>query len=288
MGLLAMRARYGLAAILRNALPLLLLLALAPLLADRWWWAPWLLCPAIGLFLYRLTIVMHDCTHATLFAGRRANLWVGALLGAVTGVDFLSFTKQHWRHHRNFGTPQDPQGFHYVGLQDLSPRAYLWHLAKPLFGANLRYALPESVVAPSNLARLIRSGGLLLVLGVQAVLLAIVTGLGRHPVLALLPLLAAATFSLFFSQLRGIAEHAVIGDVAPAGHVRTHAPHWLDAVLLYELHFNYHAEHHARPQVPSQQLEAHHRSQTDGQAARQASMFQTLRDIHRGLGRVRG
>ena len=50
------------------------LLWIAPLLAQRNALAPWLLAPAIGLFLYRITVVMHDCTHHTLFESRKLKL----------------------------------------------------------------------------------------------------------------------------------------------------------------------------------------------------------------------
>jgi omega-6 fatty acid desaturase (delta-12 desaturase) len=261
--------------------PLVVLLALAPMLADAAWWAPWLLAPGVGLLFYRLTIVMHDCTHGTLFAARRTNRWVGAALGAVTGVDFASFKRQHWKHHRDFGRPGDPQGFQYLDVARMTGRAFLWHLTKPLFGANLRHAFPESVFAPANLVRAARSGELLLVFAAQLALLAVVTGFGRHWQLAVLPYAAAGSFSLFFSQLRGIAEHAVAGDASPAGHVRSHAPHALDALLLVELNFHRHAEHHAQPGIPSFRLQ-------EGPAMQGQSMFGTLRDIHAALRKAHG
>jgi fatty acid desaturase/uncharacterized protein YbjT (DUF2867 family) len=241
---------YGRRAVLRNVLPFLLLLAAAPLLAPWSPYAPWLLAPLIGLFAYRITIVMHDCIHRSLFAHSRLNEYVGTLLGGVTGIDFSSFTRQHLLHHRLYGRPGDPQGFQYLGLERKDRAAFLWHLAGPLLGANLRYALAESLLRPRNVAAAARRGDLLPLAAIQLGILAIVTGGGSNPWLALLPFASAATFGLFFSQLRGIAEHGG----GTAAHVRSHAPHWLDRVLLYDLNFNYHAEHHLRPNVPSRDL----------------------------------
>ena len=87
-----------------------------------------------------------------------------------------------------------------------------------------------------------RSGELLPAAAIQLAILGVVTGGGTHPWLAVLPFASAATFGLFFSQLRGIAEHAAEAGGAMAGHVRSHAPHWLDRVLLYDLNFNYHRD----------------------------------------------
>jgi fatty acid desaturase len=264
---------YGWRAILRNVVPLLALLGLAPALADTSGIMPWLLSPAIGLFLYRITIVMHDCTHHTLFVSRKLNTRVGLLLGAMSGVDFHSFCLQHWRHHRLYGRDGDPQGFHYADLPRMTRGELRRHLAKPLLGLNLRSVVAESLLAPRNLARSLRTGEIAVVAPVQLAMLMLVTGFGRYPLLALMPFLSGATFALFFSQLRGIAEHGALDGSSP-GTVRSHQPSWLDRVLLYDLNFNYHAEHHAHPQIPSCHLPAVQRATGTQPAPR--SMFGTL------------
>ena len=239
---------YGWGAVLRNVLPFLSLLAAAPLVYRCSPAAPWLLSPLIGLFAYRITLVMHDCIHRSLFSSARLNERVGTLLGGITGIDFRSFSREHLLHHRLHGRPGDPQGFHYLALGHTTPAGFAWHLLRPLLGWNVRYALAESIVRPRNLAAAVKSGDIVLVLAMQCGVLAIATGGGAHLELAALPLVSAASFGLFFSQLRGIAEHT------PAGRVRSHAPHWLDQWLLYDLNFNYHREHHLYPHVPSRDL----------------------------------
>lgn len=112
--------RYGTYAVIRNVAPLFALLALAPFLAKRSIAAAWSLAPLVGLFLYRITIVMHDCVHRTLFRSPRINDRVGLLLAAVTGIDIRRFRTLHSRHHRTFGRADDPQGFHYLGVQRMS------------------------------------------------------------------------------------------------------------------------------------------------------------------------
>ena len=259
-------------------IPFFVLLAAAPLL-NRWSpAAPWLLSPLIGLFAYRITIVMHDCIHRSLFRSARLSARVGTLLGCVTGIDFASFSRQHLLHHRLYGRPGDPQGFHYLGLKGATLATYAWHLLRPLLGFNLRYALAESILRPCNLAAAARTGEIFALAAIQLAILVIVTGGGAHLWLAALPFASAATFGLFFSQLRGIAEHAAGGAEAEAANVRSHAPHWLDRVLLYDLNFNYHKEHHLYPHYSSRDLAALH-----GRLAElpplEPSMFRTLKAL---------
>jgi fatty acid desaturase len=271
---------YGWSAVLRNTVALGGLLWAAPVLADWSPYLPWVLIPVIGLVVYRLTVVMHDCTHYTLFKTRRVNKVVGSVLGATTGVDFRSFSEQHWKHHKSYGESGDPQGFHYADLRSMTARQFRWHLVKPLLGLNLRSTFPESVVAPRNLARLVRTGEIVVLALMQLVILAMVTGLGRHPLLAALPFVSTATFGLFFSQLRGIAEHGVVDPSASTRNVRSHAPSWLDRVLLYDVNFNFHREHHERPEIPSCHLPAVHREA--GTPSASGSMFGTLRAMYVG------
>ncbi|HXS80612.1 MAG TPA: fatty acid desaturase [Gammaproteobacteria bacterium] len=242
---------YGIASVAKNLVPLLALYTVAPYLADRSWPLAVALAPLIGLALYRLTMVMHDCGHATLFSSRRTNERVGKLLGFVTGVDFRRFKTLHWEHHKIYGQPGDPQGFHYLGLSRMTRAAFAWHVVKPLLGANLRYAFRESIVHPRNLATAAANGELAVLVLVQAGLALLITGLGRHPWLALLPLASAATFGLFLSQLRGIAEHGVGEPGQAETHVRSHAREPFGSLLLYDVHFNFHEEHHRYPGVPS-------------------------------------
>jgi fatty acid desaturase len=277
---------YGWSAVLRNTLPLLGLFWLAPFLADISPYLPWTLAPLVGLYFYRVTVVMHDCTHYTLFASRRLNKVMGSLLGAITGVDFHSFSEQHWKHHRLYGERGDPQGFHYAGLNTMTSREFRWHLVRPLVGLNLRYTLAESVLAPRNLARLVGTGEFALVAAVQIAFLAIVTGSGRHISLAALPFVSTATFGLFFSQLRGIAEHGVVDRSADTRCVRSHAPNWLDRALLYDVNFNHHGEHHQHPEIPSCRLPVVHHETNIPYASE--SMFGTLRAMYRGMRRSHG
>ena len=272
---LAASNAYGVNSIAKNLAPLLALYTAAPYVADRSLALAFGFAPLTGLLLYRLTMVMHDCGHGTLFTSRGANERVGRLLGFVTGVDFGRFKQLHWQHHKIYGQPGDPQGFHYLGLSRMTSAAYAWHVVKPLVGANLRYAFRESIVHPRNLATAAANGQLAVLVVVQLGLALLITALWRHPSLVLLPFASAATFGLFLSQLRGIAEHGVGERGEPETYVRSHAPELLGRLLLYDVHFNFHEEHHRYPGVPSHHLPELARELSPGKLPR--SIWQTLR-----------
>jgi fatty acid desaturase len=132
--------RYGWSAVLRNVLPFFLLLWFIPLAADASPYAPWLLTPLLGLLIYRISVVMHDCVHHTLFKNRHLNSRIGLLLGAMTGIDFQQFSRQHWLHHRIYGKPDDPQRNLWRIIRsgevfvDAAVQAMIWSLSVGLAG----------------------------------------------------------------------------------------------------------------------------------------------------------
>jgi len=61
--------------------------------------------PAAG-FLARTFIMFHDCTHGSLLPSRRANRWVGAVLGVFVLVPFRRWRHDHAVHHASSGDLQ--------------------------------------------------------------------------------------------------------------------------------------------------------------------------------------
>jgi omega-6 fatty acid desaturase (delta-12 desaturase) len=113
-----------------------------------WWLAlellqrsPWLLPPVIALqvlFLARCFSLMHDCGHHSLFSNRRANRWCGFLLGVVSGIPQLPWSRGHEYHHRHNGDWEKYQGPSalvsteaYARLSPNQQRQYAW-LRHPL------------------------------------------------------------------------------------------------------------------------------------------------------------
>jgi acyl-lipid omega-6 desaturase (Delta-12 desaturase) len=61
--------------------------------------------PTAG-FLVRTFIMFHDCTHGSLLPSRRANRWVGAVLGVFVLVPFRRWRHDHAVHHASSGDLQ--------------------------------------------------------------------------------------------------------------------------------------------------------------------------------------
>jgi fatty acid desaturase len=232
--------------------------------------SPWTLLPAaplLGVLAYKLTLLMHDCSHQILFPAARHNRLVGNICAGILGSDFRQFTRIHWQHHQQLGAPDDSQGPDYLGLREASGGRILWHLLRPLIGYNLVFKLVQY-----NTGKMLRAPAgktpdtsptarpALLPIGVaQAAIVLLVTGFGQLWWLVFLYPACAATISQFLSQTRGFAEH-----VAPAGaesetFVRTHSPNLVDGALFFALNFNYHLEHHLHPSIPSRYLPDLHR-----------------------------
>lgn len=240
---------YAAAAIARNSALYLIALTSIPIL-YRWHPLSVLLgVPVLGLAMYSATIVMHDCVHGTLFASALANHLVGIAAGAVSGIEFNAFSRLHRRHHQSTGRPDDPQGPDYFIAATASRVAILWHLLRPLLGYNL-FKLGQVFIAPKP-ASSFGGRGLVWLLVVQIAAAAIASSGFHSWWLAFLPAASAATFGLFFAQLRGFAEHVTMPGILAVGFVRSHRPSAIDRIFLYDLNFNFHREHHLFPAVPS-------------------------------------
>ncbi len=60
------------------------------------------LVPAAGLML-RLFIIQHDCGHGSLFTSKKANDWLGRILGIFTFTPYEYWRVQHAGHHASSG-----------------------------------------------------------------------------------------------------------------------------------------------------------------------------------------
>jgi omega-6 fatty acid desaturase (delta-12 desaturase) len=58
--------------------------------------------PAAG-FMIRTFILFHDCTHGSFLPWRRANDWVGSVLGLLVFTPFARWRRNHIQHHASAG-----------------------------------------------------------------------------------------------------------------------------------------------------------------------------------------
>lgn len=86
-----------------TALPYLgLWLAMWLSLAHSYWLCLLLAIPAAG-FLVRLFMIQHDCGHGSFFRRRRANDWLGRVIGVLTLTPYGHWRHAHAIHHATSG-----------------------------------------------------------------------------------------------------------------------------------------------------------------------------------------
>jgi acyl-lipid omega-6 desaturase (Delta-12 desaturase) len=136
--------------------------------------------PAAG-FLVRTFIVFHDCTHGSFLRSKRANAWLGAILGLFVYSPFLRWRHDHAIHHATSGDLDrrgggDVRTLTVAEYQALSGRARLGYrlFRNPLvmfgFGPIVALLVGPRIVAKNARPRMRRS-----VIGTN-IALAVITG----------------------------------------------------------------------------------------------------------------
>ena len=105
---------------------------------SSWLWTLLLVLPAAGLYV-RLFIIQHDCGHDSFFPSRRANHWVGAILGALTLFPFSYWKRTHGIHHGTSGN-LDRRGL--GDVYTLTVNEYRAHSSWGRFGYRCYRSLP--------------------------------------------------------------------------------------------------------------------------------------------------
>lgn len=220
----------------------------------------------IGARQLGLAVLMHDAAHGLLFHNRRLNDWVGQRLCAYPVIaDLALYRPYHFEHHKKTQQPDDPD----LHLSAKFPvtRASLWrktvrdltgqtfwkqHVAignAALGGPSLRSG--EKV---SNFFTLLRGPFI-----TNLVLLAGMSALGKPHYYLMFWLLPAATWRMWVTRLRNIAEHAVVSDNNDVlKNARTTITGPLERLFIAPYFVNYHLEHHLYMWIPCYNLPAAH------------------------------
>lgn len=225
-----------------------------------------------------LAILMHECSHGSLFATRGLNEHVGKwLIAAPVWQRLGDYRRHHLMHHAHTSLEGDPD----LGLVTPFPTTR-WSLARKLLRdltglAFLRRTVAELLMDAGVLTYSASTGQQRVVprpsVGAMLRGLAVNTGPMLLTNLALWGALAvlgqgwlylawvlanATTFSLFL-RIRSIAEHAVTeASDDPLRHTRTTEAGLLARLTVAPHHVNYHLEHHLLPTVPHYRLERLH------------------------------
>lgn len=118
-----------------TALPLLVLWPAmwVGLWSGHHWLYALLLLPTAG-FLLRMFMIQHDCGHGSFFPSRRANDWVGRVIGVLTLTPYDYWRRTHAEHHAGSGNLDRR------GMGDVDTLTVGEYQALPLWG-RLRYRL---------------------------------------------------------------------------------------------------------------------------------------------------
>jgi fatty acid desaturase len=233
----------------------------------------------IGSKQLACAILMHDCSHHSMFRSRKLNDVMGNWLGAYPILhDTFRYRPYHLKHHNHTGTSNDPD----LGLT-LGYPATKASLARKFFrdlsgmtglkgnlgvlamhGGILEYTLGGDVKKTGkslNLWLFVRNiwGPL-----TSNILMFTVFWILGKPLLYLLWPAALLTTFQFCARVRSIAEHSVVPDVTDAmRNTRTTKASFIERLLFAPHHVNYHAEHHLLMSVPSYNLPRMHKLITE-------------------------
>lgn len=218
----------------------------------------------LGAQIYKVTIIFHDLAHFTLFSSKKISLAYIRICEALLGVSFSTYRKLHLHHHRWCGTDKDTEEGVYRELQGKNSLAVVWFLTEPLFGITYfknffggRIKIDQSMLKPDKYTA---SKGMRIfnIILVQGLLFVFASHFFQNIYYVVVYPLSAMTFALFFSRIRGVAEHVPITEKLEPGKcfLRTHYFNPFDFLFFYCLNMNYHYEHHTYPQVPAANLPA--------------------------------
>ncbi|MDA0339467.1 MAG: fatty acid desaturase family protein [Proteobacteria bacterium] len=211
-----------------------------------------------------LAILMHDAAHGLLFPNRKVNDWVANWLCAYPVIsDVTIYRPYHFTHHRNAQQDNDPDlwlsapfpitraSFRRKTIRDLTGQTFVRQYAT-LFGPTADGARPQDRKPFfKNLQGPIITNLVLLAA-------AIASGCWwLYPTLWVLP---AATWRMWVTRIRNIAEHAVVPDRGdPLRNARTTLLDLFTRLFVAPYWVNYHLEHHLYMWVPCYNLPKAHK-----------------------------
>ncbi|RMF18438.1 MAG: fatty acid desaturase [Candidatus Dadabacteria bacterium] len=244
------------------------------------WWTIAIALVILGGRHLALAILMHECSHYSLFRTKRLNDIVGRWLAAApTWQDVYRYRTHHIQHHAHTGTEKDVD----LGLVEPFPTNWsslLRKFARDLSGVSgLKRALGLLLMdfgfltySASTTAKPIPQKGrpfrdiiltgarnLYPVVLTNGALYATLAWTGHGWLYSLWVISWLTTFSLFV-RIRSMAEHACTEQTANQFlNTRTTYASPLARVTVAPHHVNYHLEHHVAMTVPHYKLKRLHR-----------------------------
>ncbi|MFN3231805.1 MAG: fatty acid desaturase family protein [Alphaproteobacteria bacterium] len=218
----------------------------------------------IGTRQLGLAVLMHDAAHGLLFRSRRLNDGVANWLCSYPVMaDVRLYRPYHLKHHRHTQTPDDPDlplsapfpitrsSFRRKTVRDLTGQTFVRQ-----YGA--LFAPPKDGGRGTDRKQFF--GALAGPIVANLVLLAAAIFVGHWYLYPLLWLLPAATWRMWVTRIRNIAEHAVLEDnTDPLKYARTTLAGPLERAFIAPYWVNYHLEHHLYMWIPCYNLPKAHK-----------------------------
>lgn len=205
-----------------------------------------------------LAVIMHDSGHRSLFRTTGLNDFFGQWFGAAPiFLELRAYFSNHSKHHKDAGTPDDPDLHKYENYA--VPRASMARkILRDLTGVTayktIRFTM-KRIGAAYLLRPLLVNGLILAALSLAGYPWLFLVWIGAH----------FSTFQLI-SRLRNAAEHAVVPDLQdpdPRRHTRTTKARIWERMTFAPNQVNFHLEHHLLPSVPAHRLPELHRRLAD-------------------------
>jgi fatty acid desaturase len=225
-------------------------------------------------------IILHDCSHESMFTSRAVNRFVGNWFGAFPIFhDVDKYRPYHIQHHINTGLEADPDfalttGYPTTGwsifrkfLRDFfGPTGIKSNAAVLLMQLGvLKYSLNGKAELLSlkgkSVFEIVKNATMNLAGPVAANLfLFTILYMFGQPWLYLLWIGALLTTNNFSLRVRSMAEHSMVEDRAnPHKNTRTTYANFIERILFAPHHVNYHTEHHLCMGAPSYNLPKMHK-----------------------------
>jgi fatty acid desaturase len=239
-------------------------------LVALYFWPSWPAAVAafllVGVLQYRLVMSCHEAVHKTLVFPLALNEFLGVFHGALVGLNFIRYRRQHLHHHRAETMADDPDGYIYGPILAAAPgwrRVATWTLGVP---AEILEKFKQKGLGAGNEdvsnARRARVHSLVMVGVNGALFIALTLAFGWYGYLALwlLPLLV---LPLFLNRTRILVEHGYV-HVRKGSRVLDRAAATVETIdlsssaseafVLAPYAFNFHGAHHRYPSVPHYNL----------------------------------
>lgn len=239
----------------------LIAMAIGTVAALRTPWAWGLGFALVGAGQYRLFVLGHEGLHGTLHPDRRVNDRVARWL--IYGPLFVGFDdsrRGHLTHHRELGSPDDPERYIH-GLDNKNSRRAIALLCTGLltFARTVQKVLPWRALSnPTDLRSFVTQRGPVFVAQAALITAFVVADL---PWWSWLVLWVAPIYVFVFvaDEIRTFCDHAVPSVPDTAGdpdRLISYHPGPLEAWLLAPHKVHYQAEHHLWPTIPYYHLAA--------------------------------